>query len=81
MERIGDASPYDPSHHMDWAYWACKGAPATIRPGAVVRMATALERVANLNEDAGDIGDGMLRTIVADAKDALAAYYGENGND
>ena len=60
---------------------ACKGAPATIRPGAVVRMATALERVANLNEDAGEIGEGMLRTIVADAKDALAAYYGENGND
>ena len=54
---------------------------ATIRPGAVVCMATALERVANLNEDAGEIGDGMLRTIVADARAALVAYYGENAND
>ena len=67
--------------YTDTCRFACKGAPATIRPGAVVRMAAALERVANLNEDAGEIGDGMLRTIVADAKDALAAYYGEHGND
>ena len=56
---------------------ACKGAPATIKPGAVVKMAEALDRVANLNETAGEIGEGMLITIVDEARQALAAYYGE----
>jgi len=32
----------------------------------------ALKRVANLNPDAGTIGDGMLRTIVQEARDALS---------
>lgn len=31
----------------------------------------ALHRVANLNPDAGEIGPGMLKTIVAEARDVL----------
>lgn len=34
-------------------------------------MRQALRRVARLNPDAGEIGDGMLHTIVAEAKEAL----------
>lgn len=31
----------------------------------------SLHRIANLNENAGEIGDGMLRTIVIEARTAL----------
>ena len=34
-------------------------------------MTRALERVANLNPNAGEIGDGMLKTIVEEARKAL----------
>ena len=41
-------------------------------------MLEALRRVANLNENAGEIGDGMLRTIVAEARAAIAKAEGHS---
>lgn len=41
--------------------------------GAVV---SALRRVASLNENAGEIGEGMLRMIVTEARAALAEVDG-----
>jgi hypothetical protein len=40
-------------------------------------MVTALERVASLNEHAGEIGAGMLMTIVTEARAALADAKGD----
>jgi hypothetical protein len=40
-------------------------------------MVAALERVALLNEHAGEIGAGMLMTIVTESRAALAAAKGE----
>lgn len=37
-----------------------------------IRMEAALLRVARLNPDAGEIGAGMLRTIVSEARNALS---------
>ena len=84
MSRIGDGSPYDPSHHVDWAYWACKGAPATIHPGAVVKMAEALEPFTDYPKEwYNDGGDTQVQITVRaeDIKNAalaLAAYKGED---
>lgn len=36
------------------------------------KMRDALSRVARLNPDADEIGPGMLKTIVAEARDALS---------
>ena len=77
MSRIGDGSPYDPSHHVDWAYWACKGAPATIHPGAVVKMAEALEELANMADEC-DGWESFPSGPIDKARDALTAYYGED---
>lgn len=38
----------------------------------------ALKRVARLNPDAGEIGAGMLSTIINDARAALAKINGES---
>ena len=48
---------------------ACKGAPATIKPGAVVKMADALEATKTFLDD----WPGTLQMV----EEALAAYYGE----
>lgn len=34
-------------------------------------MAAVLQRLARLNENAGEIGDGMLRTLVTEARTVL----------
>ena len=43
--------------------------------GVIVRnrmdMAVVLTRLARLNENAGEIGDGMLRTLVTEARTVL----------
>ena len=41
-------------------------------------MLDALDRVANLNPDAGEIGEGMLKTIVSEARAAIAKAKGES---
>ena len=56
---------------------ACKGAPATIRPGAVVRMASELEMVlewATLEKEPMGI------TEISSIRKTLASYYGEDND-
>lgn len=50
--------------------YACRDAKEDIAEleAALREAVAALNRVANLNEHAGEIGDGMLRTIVAEAR-------------
>ena len=56
---------------------SCVNNCAGINPAAVPGLVAALDRVALLNEHAGEIGSGMLMTIVTEARAALAAAKGE----
>jgi hypothetical protein len=56
---------------------ACVNNCAGINPAAVPGLVAALERVASLNEHAGEIGAGMLMTIVTEARAALADAKGD----
>ena len=47
------------------------------RCNAFHSLVALADKVACLNPDAGEIGDGMLRTIVAMARDAIAKAEGQ----
>ena len=65
------------THADDWTSvnhrYTVRTAYATI--GHIVRnredMSVVLRRLARLNENAGEIGDGMLRSLVAEARTVL----------
>lgn len=48
--------------------------PLILTSEDVDAMEAALRRVANLNPDAGEIGAGMLKTIVDEARKALKMH-------
>ena len=75
MDRIGD--PDIDLSAFAKSFAACEGAPATIRPGAVVRMASELEMVlewATLEKEPMGI------TEISSIRKTLASYYGEDND-
>lgn len=73
-DRIGESSK-DVIKHLIISQAACDGSPTTIQPGAVVKMADALEAAEGVLEDCPT---PTVQRVMGWIDEALRGYYGEN---